>query len=51
VALAVQGGPEIGRLETEWDAYVEVQDLAGLDRERVRVTGSRYLQEARTETV
>jgi DNA repair exonuclease SbcCD nuclease subunit len=50
-ALAVQGGPEIGRLETEWDAYVEGQDLAGLDRDRVRVTGRRYLEQAKTETV
>jgi DNA repair protein SbcD/Mre11 len=50
-ALAVQGAPEIGRLETEWDAYVEVQDLAGLDRERVQTTGRRFLEEARTETV
>ena len=50
-ALAIQGGPEIGRLETEWDAYVEGQDLAGLDRDRVRVTGRRYLEQAKTETV
>jgi DNA repair protein SbcD/Mre11 len=50
-ALAVQGAPEIGRLEAEWDSYVEVQDLAGLDRDRVRVTGRRYLEEARSETV
>jgi DNA repair protein SbcD/Mre11 len=50
-ALAVQGALEIGRLETEWDSYVEVQDLAGLDRDRVRVTGRRYLEEARAETV
>ena len=50
-ALAVQGAPEIGRLETEWDGYVEGQDLAGLDRDRVRVTGRRYLEEAKTETV
>jgi hypothetical protein len=50
-ALAVQGAPEIGRLETEWDAYVEGQDLAGLDRERVRVTGRRYLEEARADSI
>jgi DNA repair protein SbcD/Mre11 len=50
-ALAVQGGPEIGRLETEWDGYVEGQDLAGLDRERVRTTGRRFLEDARTEVV
>jgi DNA repair exonuclease SbcCD nuclease subunit len=50
-ALAVQGAPEIGRLETEWDGYVDGQDLAGLDRDRVRATGRRYLEEAKTETV
>jgi DNA repair exonuclease SbcCD nuclease subunit len=50
-ALAVQGAPEIGRLETEWDAYVEGQDLAGLDRDRVRTTGRRYLEEARSESI
>jgi DNA repair exonuclease SbcCD nuclease subunit len=50
-ALAVQGAPEIGRLETEWDGYVEGQDLAGLDRERVRVTGRRYLEEAKPESI
>jgi DNA repair exonuclease SbcCD nuclease subunit len=50
-ALAMQGAPEIGRLETEWDAYVEVQDLAGLDRERVQTTGRRFLEEASTETL
>jgi DNA repair exonuclease SbcCD nuclease subunit len=50
-ALAVQGAPQIGRLEVEWDAFVEAQDLAGLDRERVRVTGTRYLEDAQKETV
>src|SRR5919106_912316 len=50
-ALAVQGAPEIGRLETEWDGYVEGQDLAGLDRERVRVIGRRYLEEAKPESI
>ena len=50
-ALAVQGAPEIGRLETDWDGYVEGQDLAGLDRERVRVTGRRYLEEAKPESI
>jgi DNA repair exonuclease SbcCD nuclease subunit len=48
-ALPVQGGPTIGRLETEWDAYVEGQDLTGLDRGRVRVTGRRYLEQAQAE--
>lgn len=50
-ALAVQGAPHIGRIEAEWDSYVEAQDLAGLDRERVRVTGRQFLEDARTETV
>ncbi|HEX2032211.1 MAG TPA: DNA repair exonuclease [Actinomycetota bacterium] len=50
-ALAVQGGAEIGRLEAEWDGYVERQDLAGLDRERIRTTGRRFLEAAQGETV
>jgi DNA repair exonuclease SbcCD nuclease subunit len=50
-ALAVQAGPEIGRLEAEWDAYVERQDLAGLDRQRVSATGKELLAEAQAETV
>jgi DNA repair exonuclease SbcCD nuclease subunit len=50
-ALAVQGGPTIGSLEEEWVAYVEPQDLAGLDRDRVRELGIRFLEEAREETV
>lgn len=48
-ALAVQGGAEIGRLEAEWDTYVEGQDLAGLDRDRVRTTGLGFLEEAQRE--
>jgi DNA repair protein SbcD/Mre11 len=48
-ALAVQGGPEIGRLEAEWDTYVERQDLAGLDRDRVRATGKELLVAAESE--
>lgn len=50
-SLTVQGGADIGRLETEWDRYVEAQDLTGLDRDRVRETGRRFLQEAQGETV
>ena len=50
-ALAVQGGPTIGSLEQEWAAYVEPQDLAGLERDRVRELGIRFLEEAREETV
>jgi DNA repair exonuclease SbcCD nuclease subunit len=50
-ALAVQGGPTVGSLEQEWARYVEVQDLAGLDRERVVSIGARFLEDARGETV
>jgi hypothetical protein len=50
-AMAVQAGPTIGSLEREWAAYVELQDLAGLDRERVVTTGARFLDEAKGETV
>ncbi|MGH2662398.1 MAG: metallophosphoesterase family protein [Actinomycetota bacterium] len=49
-ALPVQAGSEIGRLEVEWDAYVEGQDLTGLDRDRVRETGRRFLVEAQGES-
>ena len=50
-SLAVQGGPTIGSLEQEWAAYVELQDLAGLERERVVSLGGRFLEDARGETV
>jgi hypothetical protein len=50
-SFALQGGPEIGSLEREWEAFVEVQDLAGLDRETVVATGRRFLEEARGDTV
>ena len=50
-SMAVQGGPTIGSLEQEWAAYVELQDLAGLDRGRVTALGGRFLEEARGETV
>jgi DNA repair exonuclease SbcCD nuclease subunit len=50
-ALPVQGGPHIGRLEAEWDGYVEGQDLAGLERDRVRDTGRRFLESAQAETI
>jgi DNA repair exonuclease SbcCD nuclease subunit len=50
-ALAVQGGPTVGSLEQEWEAYVEPQDLAGLDRERVVALGAAFLADARGETV
>lgn len=50
-ALAVQGGPTIGSLEQEWTDYVEVQDLAGLERERVVELGVGFLADAKGETV
>jgi hypothetical protein len=50
-ALAVQGGPTVGALEQEWATYVEVQDLAGLERERVVRLGVGFLAEAKGETV
>jgi hypothetical protein len=50
-ALSVQGGIEIGSLESEWGTYVDGQDLAGLDRPRVRDTGARFLEAARGEAV
>ncbi len=50
-ALAVQGGPTVGSLESEWAAYVEIQDLAGLERERVVSLGARFLDDARGEAV
>ena len=49
-AFAVQGGPTVGSLEQEWMAYVEVQDLAGLERDRVVALGARFLEDARGET-
>ncbi|MGH2676151.1 MAG: metallophosphoesterase family protein, partial [Actinomycetota bacterium] len=50
-ALPVQAGSSIGRLEAEWDGYVEGQDLTGLQRERVRDTGRRFLEAAQADTV
>jgi Calcineurin-like phosphoesterase len=50
-SLPVQGAPTIGRLEAEWGSYVDRQDLAGLDRDRVRTTGERLLVEAQGEAV
>jgi hypothetical protein len=50
-SMAVQGAPTIGSLEQEWADYVELQDLAGLDRERVTGLGWRFLEDARGETV
>jgi DNA repair exonuclease SbcCD nuclease subunit len=46
-SFAVQGGPEVRSLEQEWSDYVEHQDLAGLDRDRVVVTGRRFLEDAK----
>jgi DNA repair protein SbcD/Mre11 len=50
-ALPVQGGPEIGTLDSEWAAFVEMQDLAGLDRPRVVELGRRFLETAKGEAV
>jgi DNA repair protein SbcD/Mre11 len=49
VALAMQGGVEMNTLEQEWAAYVELQDLAGLERDRVKTLGERFLVEALRE--
>jgi predicted phosphodiesterase len=50
-AMAVQGVPHIGSLEDEWAAYVALQDLVGLERDRVVSLGARFLGEAKGETV
>ncbi len=50
-ALAVQGGPQIGSLEQEWRAYIELQDLSGLERDKVAALGQRFLVAGRGETV
>lgn len=50
-ALPVQGGSEIGSLESEWASFVERQDLAGLDRGRVVTLGAEFLEAAKGETV
>lgn len=50
-ALPTQGASNIGRLEAEWERFIEGQDLAGLDRDRVRDTGRRFLEEAQAEPV
>jgi len=50
-ALAVQGGVEMGTLEAEWGGYVERQDLAGLDRDRVRTKGEELLVQAQGDSV
>ncbi|HET7236774.1 MAG TPA: DNA repair exonuclease [Actinomycetota bacterium] len=49
-ALAVQGGPTVGSLEQEWAAYVELQDLAGLERERVVQMGATFLEQAKGDS-
>jgi hypothetical protein len=47
----MQGSSTIDSIEAEWATFVERQDLAGLDRDRVVATGARFLEEARGETV
>ncbi len=49
--LPVQGGSAIGSLEAEWASFVERQDLAGLERDRVVAMGAGFLEDARGETV
>jgi DNA repair exonuclease SbcCD nuclease subunit len=49
VASAVQGSLEMNTLEQEWASYVDMQDLAGLKRDRVKTLGERFLVEARRE--
>lgn len=49
--LPVQGGPSIGSLEEEWVAYLEPQELVGVDRERIRDLGIGFLGAAAGETV
>jgi DNA repair exonuclease SbcCD nuclease subunit len=46
---AVAVSAELPRMETlggQWDSFLTHQDLAGLDRDRVRDLGHRYLQDA-----
>jgi DNA repair exonuclease SbcCD nuclease subunit len=46
---AVAVSAELPRVETlggQWDSFLTHQDLAGLDRDRVRDLGHRYLQDA-----
>lgn len=50
-ALALQAGPTVRSLEQEWIDYVEVQELAGLDRPRVVRLGNRFIEDARGEAV
>jgi DNA repair exonuclease SbcCD nuclease subunit len=50
-SYAVQGGPDVRSLEQEWAAYIEHQDLTGLDRDRVAAAGVGFLQDARGELV
>lgn len=48
-ALAVQGSSQMGTLEQEWAAFIENQELAGLERKRVAALGERFLLEAKGE--
>lgn len=40
--------PTVSGLGAQWDSYVAGQDLTGLDRDRVRLLGHRYLDQAIT---
>ena len=50
-SMAMQGGAHIGSIEQEWGDYVELQDLAGLERQRVVDLGRVFLEAARGEIV
>lgn len=47
---AMQAGAQIGSLEQEWADYVALQDLAGLERERVVALGRGFLEDAKGES-
>lgn len=49
--FSVQGGVQIGRLDSEWNEYVGTQDLAGLERDRIVAMGRDFLEAAQGETV
>jgi DNA repair exonuclease SbcCD nuclease subunit len=50
-ALPVQGGPMIGSLEHEWAGYVDLQDLGGVERDRIVTLGAGFLEAARGDAV
>jgi hypothetical protein len=38
--------PELDAMGARWERYIEDQDLTGLDRDRVRQLGLRYIDQA-----